>query len=77
MGIAKIVSITMAALALLPVRTEDVHAKWRDHIAAKPEECTFESIGWRGTFYSAVAEASQKRKPILLWAMNGHPLACT
>ena len=77
MGIAKIVSITMAAVALLPVGRDSVYTKWRDHIVAKPEECTFESIGWRGTFWSAVMEATQKRKPILLWAMNGHPLACT
>lgn len=77
MGNSKIVLVAMALVALLPAPTEDVFSKWRDYIAAKPEECTFESIGWRGTFHSAVAEATQKRKPILLWAMNGHPLACT
>ena len=70
-------TLALAFLALLPAGKENVHAKWRDYIAPKPEECTFETIGWRGTFHSAVAEATQKRKPILLWAMNGHPLACT
>lgn len=77
MSIGKIAILGVALMALLPSGKEDVHAKWRDHIATKPEECSFESIGWRGMFYSAVAEATQKRKPILLWAMNGHPLACT
>jgi hypothetical protein len=24
-----------------------------------------------------VIEAQQRDKPILLWTMNGHPLACT
>lgn len=55
----------------------DVFAKWRNYLAPKAEECAFEAVGWRGTFWSGVIEAQKARKPILLWAMNGHPLACT
>jgi len=57
--------------------TEDVHDKWRDFLAPKPAESEFENAGWRGTFWSAVVQAQKQRKPVLLWAMNGHPMACT
>jgi hypothetical protein len=56
---------------------EDVHSKWADYLRPKPEECAFEKIGWQGTFWGAVRESHRVRKPILLWAMNGHPMACT
>jgi hypothetical protein len=56
---------------------EGVYEEWRDYLALKPAERSFEDVGWRGTFWSAVQEAERQRKPVLLWAMNGHPLACT
>lgn len=46
-------------------------------IRPSDEELSFESIGWKPTFWEAVTEAQATGKPILLWAMNGHPLACT
>ncbi len=36
-----------------------------------------EEIQWRSTLAAGVREASAAHKPILLWAMNGHPLGCT
>lgn len=36
----------------------------------------YEKVPWRTTLWSAVVEANQLDKPILLWAMNGHPLGC-
>lgn len=50
---------------------------WRQYIVPKASELAFESCGWHGTLWSAVLEANRQDKPILLWAMNGHPLACT
>lgn len=51
--------------------------EWKRYLQPKPAECAFEGIAWRADFYSAVVEAQEKDKPILLWAMNGHPLGCT
>ena len=34
-------------------------------------------LAWFPTFNEGVAEAQKAEKPILLWVMNGHPLACT
>ena len=57
--------------------TERNFPRIRDFILPKPSECRWERIPWRSTLWEAVIEANQKDRPILLWAMNGHPLACT
>lgn len=50
---------------------------WAEYIRPKAEEIRWQEIPWRSTFYEAVREAHRSEKPILFWAMNGHPLACT
>ena len=47
--------------------------------AIRPQdaEVVFLKIGWHESFHAAVNEARQANRPILLWAMNGHPLGCT
>lgn len=37
----------------------------------------WQKIPWRIDFLAARTEAFKERKPIFLWAMNGHPLGCT
>lgn len=49
----------------------------RDHILPGAEELKWTEIPWRATFWESVVEAQGKEMPILLWAMNGHPLALT
>lgn len=51
--------------------------KVRDQVVPPAEELAWREIPWRATFWEAVVEAQKKEMPILLWAMNGHPLACT
>jgi hypothetical protein len=60
-----------------PTPTEKNFARWRDFIRPKPEECRWQQIPWRSSLWEAAVEAQQQDKPVLLWAMNGHPLACT
>jgi hypothetical protein len=52
-------------------------AQWRDRIRPKGDELCFETVDWLPTFWDGVCKAQKQDKPILLWAMNGHPLACT
>lgn len=47
---------------------------WRDHVLPRSWELNYLKIGWRTSFWDAVVEANEKDKPILMWAMNGHPL---
>ncbi len=54
--------------------TEETYSKWRDFILPTPEELRWQQIPWRRSWTEALCEAQAKDKPILLWAMNGHPL---
>ena len=40
-------------------------------------ELEWRTIPWRSTLREGLADASAARKPLLLWAMNGHPLGTT
>ncbi len=69
-----------AAAADAPVSqtlSEHTFAGLRDFIRPTPDEMRWQEIPWRTTFWNAVQEAQATDKPILAWAMNGHPLACT
>jgi hypothetical protein len=71
---------TLLALILgsqSPAITESNFEHWRDFIKPAAHELKFEEVSWRPTFWSAVVEGQTRKKPILLWAMNGHPMACT
>ena len=57
--------------------TDSTYAKWRDHVLPKGWELNYRKIPWRSSYWEAVIEAQEKDKPILLWAMNGHPLCNT
>lgn len=57
--------------------TDKTFAEWRDRIRPKSEERSIETIPWFSTFWDAVIAAQKEDRPILLFAMNGHPLACT
>jgi len=65
----------------LPIAAQELNEesfkKWHSFIVPKEEELAWQKIPWRNSLGEAVAEAREKDKPILLWAMNGHPLACT
>ncbi len=51
--------------------------KWLDYLVAPQRERDWEEIGWRPTLAQAMSDAHEAKRPILLWAMNGHPLGCT
>lgn len=57
--------------------TDENYRHWLDFIRPRGDELAFEAIPWRTTLQDAVLEADERDRPILLWAMNGHPLSCT
>ena len=67
----------IAVLGAAPELNDRTFERWRDHIRPRAEECSFRDIPWRESFVAAVNEAHETDRPILLWAMNGHPLGCT
>ena len=46
-------------------------------ILPQPEELAWRAVPWRAEFRTALLEAGESGKPVLLWAMNGHPLGQT
>jgi 4-amino-4-deoxy-L-arabinose transferase-like glycosyltransferase len=65
------------ALGATPELNDDSFEQLRDAIRPREEEQAFLEIGWHESFFSAVNEAHETNRPILLWTMNGHPLGCT
>lgn len=60
-----------------PPLTERSYKKLRDYVLPSEREDAWRKIDWKSTFWDAVVEAQKAEKPILLWAMNGHPLGHT
>ena len=50
---------------------------WQRHIWPSPDEVRWMEIPWHPTFGGGLAAAGRAGKPLLFWAMNGHPLGCT
>jgi hypothetical protein len=46
-------------------------------IVPRSDELTWRAIPWRPTLRDGVVDATAAEKPVLLWAMNGHPLGTT
>ena len=70
-------STLAGAVATAPELNDDAFARWRDFIRPTDAELGWHVVPWRSAFGSATVEASARNKPLLAWAMNGHPLACT
>lgn len=51
-------------------------ARWREYLAPSETECAWEGVAWRQSFRRGIADSQIDGRPILLWAMNGHPMGC-
>jgi hypothetical protein len=77
-GLFIMLVVALAGAEGAPVELNDItFASWRDCIRPKAAERCYETVHWLPTFWDGVMTAQKQDKPILLWAMNGHPLACT
>lgn len=63
-------------ISIPDLRAEDL-PRWRDHIRLAPAERAFDRIDWIPTFHQGIRAADARQRPLLFWAMNGHPLGCT
>ncbi len=60
----------------VPLRAETLPA-WREYILPSGDDLAYASIPWHVTFGEGMDAARAEGKPLLMWAMNGHPLGCT
>lgn len=48
------------------------------HTALQPgDDELWRTIPWQTSLLSAQAMAAEQKKPLFIWAMDGHPLGCT
>jgi hypothetical protein len=73
----------LAAAAALPAHLEaqdldwESYARVRAHVLPAAEETAWLELGWRPTLWQGVCDGQAAKRPLVLWAMNGHPLGCT
>jgi len=51
--------------------------RWRAFVRPSDAELAYAEIPWIADLAGGLAAAAREGKPLLLWAMNGHPLGCT
>jgi hypothetical protein len=61
----------------VPVLTDDTLRKWIDYVRPGEADNKWDRLEWRTELGAAVQEARDLQRPLLLWAMNGHPQGCT
>lgn len=47
------------------------------HVLPQAEELVWQDLPWEPSLHAGLAAGRAQDKPVLLWAMNGHPLAST
>jgi hypothetical protein len=67
----------MTAQPDYPSLTQESFDAWLKYLLPDAHELGFQKVGFLTTLWDAVVKANRVEKPILLWAMNGHPMACT
>jgi hypothetical protein len=56
--------------------TADNFAKWQAFLRPRPDEEKWLQIPWLTDLWQARTKAAAEGKPILLWEMDGSPMAC-
>lgn len=76
------ISLALVAAAVIPLPQETTALTLQNldatlaHILPAETEVRWKDVDWRVALGDGVLEARAAEKPILLWAMNGHPLGC-
>jgi hypothetical protein len=65
----------IAAIATAEV-TEDRFRQLLEELQPGKDE-PWRTIPWKVELLDAQQQAARERKPIFIWAMDGHPLGCT
>ena len=77
LAVAGLLVATSSLAVAAETASEKTWKRIRDHVLPDAKDTRWQKIPWRASLWDAVIDANRERKPILLWAMNGHPLGCT
>lgn len=72
-------TVAVTALAATAARAGELtDAKFRKlHKELQPGDEPWRTIPWKISLLGAQKIAAKEKKPIFIWAMDGHPLGCT
>jgi len=75
---ASILVWTLASAAAVGAQALDDagFAELQELLTPDPD-AVWRSIPWRIDLLAAQTEAAEQRRPLFVWAMDGHPLGCT
>ena len=69
--------LLLCAPAYAQVVTDATIERQLEAILPSAKELAWRSAAWRPELRQALLEANELDRPIMLWAMNGHPLGQT
>ena len=69
--------LTAVAVLAAVSNAQDRTDKLARRVLPSVAEMVWQQLEWRPTLWDAVVEAHKSKRPVLLWAMNGHPLGQT
>lgn len=72
-----LVSCCAPLCAQLPDLDAASCAAYQTAIEPSSEEVAFLKVPWESELKRAIRRATREAKPLLIYVMNGHPLACT
>ena len=67
----------LLALALTQDVPTDTFERLHSIVRPAEKEAPWSEVPWMTSLWQARQKAAEQGKPILLWEMDGHPLACT
>ena len=63
--------------AVQPDLTDNTQDQIRAQIVPSADELKWRQVRWHPSVWDGLRAGQAEKKPILLYMMNGHPLACT
>ena len=71
-------SVAMSLFSQAVFSGEFTEAEFRKlHDELKPKDEPWLTIPWKISLLDAQRSAAEEKRPIFIWAMDGHPLGCT
>lgn len=72
-----LLSLSSAAIAEGPAELDEARFEELIKELAPDASTPWRTIPWKTSLLAAQREAAAEKKPIFIWAMDGHPLGCT
>ena len=61
----------------VPAPSSENFESWATKILPAEGEADWLNLPWETSYHRGLEKAANEGKPLLFWAMNGHPLGCT